>query len=206
MSVHPLIHVVDDEAPVRTALVMLAESAGHHAQAHASAEDFLKNAGQGASGCVVADVRMPGMSGLELQTEMKRRGMELPMIVITGHGDVAMAVQALKAGALGFLEKPFDDDVFLASVSEALEAFDRHDRERRAMADVEARVDALTQREREIMTLIAQGLSNREAARDLSISVRTVENHRARVMEKMQAKNLSDLVRMVLRLEDASAH
>jgi two-component system response regulator FixJ len=154
---------------------------------------------------VVADVRMPGMSGLELQQAMKAKGLSLPVIVVTGHGDVSMAVQALKAGAVAFLEKPFDDDVFLASIGEAMETFGRIDREKRALADIRDRVAALTQRERETMRLIAEGLSNREAARELAISVRTVENHRARVMEKMQAKNLSDLVRMVLRLEDSEA-
>ena len=151
----------------------------------------------------MTDVRMPDMSGLDLLRALRAAEATLPVIVITGHGDVAMAVRALKQGAADFLEKPFDDQAFLSAIALAVAEDARTAGLRVARADVAAQVGQLTLREREVMTLVVDGLSNHLAAEALNISVRTVENHRARVMEKMGARGLPDLVRMVIRLEDA---
>ena len=199
----PQVHIVDDDDAIRRALTMLARSAGYEARSYASAEAALEQLTPDSAGCVVTDVRMPGMSGLDLQAALRARGVDLPVIVITGHGDVPMAVRALKQGAADFLEKPFDDDAFLNSIGAAIAADAKAAGLREARADIAARVAQLTLREREVMNLVVQGLSNHLAADTLSISVRTVENHRARVMEKMGARGLSELVRMVLKLEDA---
>ncbi len=200
-----IVHIVDDEEPVRRALTMLAEAAGHPAISHATAEAFLDNVSLETAGCVVTDVRMPGMGGLELLRELSARTRSLPVIVITGHGDVPMAVDALKAGAADFIEKPFEGPVFLAAVNTALAQREDALKEERRLAGIRERRERLTDRELQVMDLIVQGLSNATAAEVLGISVRTVENHRARVMEKMQAPRLSDLVRMALTLERTEA-
>jgi two-component system response regulator FixJ len=202
MNTQAIVHVVDDDLGIRESLVLLLESAGIPARAHADAGQFLATLDPGQPGCVVADVRMPGVSGLDLQKHLKDSRIDLPVIIITGHGDVAMAVRALKEGAVDFIEKPFDEDVLLRSVGQALDTGTRAFRERQALADIQERVAGLTPREREVMDLVVQGLPNKAAAAELAISVRTVEIHRARVMEKMEAGSLSELVRMALRLEE----
>ncbi|MDB5429550.1 MAG: fixJ [Caulobacter sp.] len=193
-----VIHIVDDDEAVRRALSLLAQSAGHPVAAHSSAESFLANVPADSGGCVVTDVRMPGMTGLQLQQAMRDRGLDLPIIMMTGHGDVAMAVEALKAGADDFLEKPFDDRVFLGSVGRALIRGQQLRRSRLQRDEIARRTALLTAREQEVMALIVEGAPNQAVADRLGISVRTVENHRARIMDKMQAKRFSDLVRMVL--------
>jgi two-component system response regulator FixJ len=200
-----IVHIIDDEEPVRRALTMLAEAAGHLVLAHPSAESFLDSVSYESAGCVVTDVRMPGMGGIELLRAISQRTRSLPVIVITGHGDVPMAVNALKAGAADFIEKPFDGPVFLAAVSAALRTREDSLREEKRLQEVRERRERLTDRELQVMELIVQGLSNNTAAEVLGISVRTVENHRARVMEKMQAARLSDLVRLALDMERAEA-
>jgi two-component system response regulator FixJ len=204
MLVAPVVHVVDDDPAVRDALRMLLDAAGHAVKAYPDAESFVaEGMTMPGAGCVVADVRMPGMSGLDLLRILQDRGIELPLIVITGHADVSMAVQALKEGASDFIEKPFDDSIFLSAVTKALARCERALAERRRLDGIEERANSLTPREYEVMILIAQGLSNKAAAAELGISVRTVEIHRARVMEKMAADSLSALVRMVLELEES---
>lgn len=193
-----VIHIVDDDEAVRRALSLLAQSAGHPVAAHPSAESFLAHVPPDSGGCVVTDVRMPGMTGLQLQQAMRERGLDLPIIMMTGHGDVAMAVEALKAGADDFLEKPFDDRVFLGSVGRALIRGQQLRRSRLQRDEIARRTALLTAREQEVMALIVEGAPNQAVADRLGISVRTVENHRARIMDKMQAKRFSDLVRMVL--------
>jgi two-component system response regulator FixJ len=193
-----VIHIVDDDEAIRRALSALAQSAGHPVLAHPSAEAFLANVPSDSGGCVVADVRMPGMTGLQLQQAMLERGLDLPVIMMTGHGDVAMAVQALKNGADDFLEKPFDESVFLGSVGKALVRGEALRRRRRQRDEIARRAALLTSREREVMALIVEGAPNQAVADRLGISVRTVENHRARIMDKMQANRFSDLVRMVM--------
>lgn len=205
MNTKPVVHVVDDDGAIRDALVLLLEAVGHTARAHADAVAFLQTLDPVAPGCVVADVRMPGLSGLDLLRHLRERRVDVPVIIITGHADVAMAVQALKAGAADFIEKPFDEDVLLAAVERALDCGARAFRERRQLEDIVARADTLTPREREVMDLVVQGLPNKAVAVELSISARTVEIHRSRVMEKMGAASLSDLVRMALRLEEGAS-
>ncbi|CAA7611490.1 Transcriptional regulatory protein FixJ [Magnetospirillum sp. LM-5] len=197
----PLVYVVDDDQAIRESLVLLLESSGRSARAFPDSGSFLAGFEQGAPGCVIADVRMPGMSGLDLQRHLKGAGIDLPVIIITGHADVAMAVQALKDGASDFIEKPFDEDVLARSVDAALDQNQRVLNERRALDDLRALAAELTPREREVMALVVQGLANKAVAAELNISVRTVEIHRGRVMEKMNAGSLSELVRMALRLD-----
>lgn len=204
MTAAPEIHVVDDDPAVRDSLRMLLEASGHAVHVYADAESFIAEGMKAdGPGCVISDVRMPGMSGLGLLRVLQDRDIDLPLIVITGHADVSMAVQALKEGAADFIEKPFDDSVFLAAVNKALSGSQRAWIERRRLDGIEARASSLTPREYEVMILVAQGLSNKAAAAELGISVRTVEIHRARVMEKMAADSLSVLVRMVLELEES---
>lgn len=198
-----LVHIVDDDPAIGRALALLAKSAGLEAMSHTSAEAFLATFDPETAGCVVTDARMPGMSGLELQRALKLRRAAVPVIVITGQGAVSMAVEALQAGAVDFIEKPFDDQVFLASVRRALAAAQRAAQVRRADAAVARRAAQLSAREREVMDLIVNGLSSPAVAQKLGISVRTVETHRARVMEKMGARGLADLVRLSMRLAAA---
>ncbi|KIL97024.1 Two-component nitrogen fixation transcriptional regulator FixJ [Paramagnetospirillum magnetotacticum MS-1] len=198
------IHVVDDDPAVRDSLRMLLEAEGHAVRVYADAETFIaEGLTGGGPGCVVSDVRMPGLSGIDLLHVLQDRDIDMPLIVITGHADVSMAVQALKEGASDFIEKPFDEAVFMAAVNKALARSERAWVERRRLDGTLARANSLTPREYEVMVLVAQGLSNKAAAQELGISVRTVEIHRARVMEKMAADSLSALVRMVLELEES---
>jgi two-component system response regulator FixJ len=193
-----VVHVVDDDEAVRQSLSFLLRSANIKAETYDSATAFLAALPAIKSGCVVTDVRMPGMSGIELLHHLQERKAGLPVIVITGHGDVPLAVEAMKAGAVDFLEKPFDDDVLLASVRSALSA-QATDQERQALkGDISERLNSLSKREREVLEGLVAGHPNKTIAYDLGISPRTVEIYRANVMTKMQAGSLSDLVRMAL--------
>lgn len=192
------IFIVDDDAAVRDSLCALLEAEGYSTEAFASAKAFLAGFRPKDACCVIADIRMPDMDGLELQEEIIRRGWGLPVIIITGHGDVPLAVRAMKAGAVDFIEKPFDDEVLRASIDRGI-AQSRRSRDESAMVqEVEARVAQLTAREREVMEHLVVGRPNKVIAHRMDISPRTVEVHRGRVMEKMQASSLSDLVRMAL--------
>jgi two-component system response regulator FixJ len=192
------VHVIDDDDAVRHSLAFLFESAGLTVQTYESAPAFLQVALGLRAGCILTDVRMPEMDGLALQRRLLELGVRLPVIVMTGHGDVPIAVQALKAGAADFVEKPFDDEALLAAVRAALEA-NRRVREREAeLEDIAARMNGLTPRERQVLERLVAGQPNKIIAFDLGASPRTVEVHRARVMEKMGARSLSELVRMAL--------
>jgi len=200
MTDDPIVHIVDDDEAVRLSLSFLLESAGFRVEAHQSAVAFLDRSQIPPQGCIVTDVRMPEMDGLTLQQKLVERGIALPVIVMTGHGDIPIAVQALKAGAVDFLEKPFDDELLINAIRTALE---RNQRDRSRQSETSAlssRLAALTPREQEVLAALVKGHPNKTIAYDLGISARTVEVHRARVMEKMQARNLSDLVRMWLAL------
>lgn len=190
------IFVVDDAEDVRDSLAILLETAGYPVRTFASALEFLDVVQPSWRGCVVADVRMPGMSGIELQKEITLRGLRLPVVIITAHADVAMAVAALKAGAVDFIEKPFRDEILLASIRSALIMRDE-EIGRPGGPSVSSRLSSLSTREREVMLLLVAGHPNKVVADRLGISPRTVEVHRAHVMEKTGARTLADLVRMV---------
>jgi two-component system response regulator FixJ len=195
------IALIEDDAAILNSLSQLLESRGIAVRRYASAEDFLA-AREEPPQCIVSDIRMPGMSGIALQQEMHKRDAAVPVILITGHGDIAMAVQAIKQGVFDFIEKPFDDQRLTDSIAKAIERGQearvaQHERDTLA-----ARAAELSPRQDEVMRLVADGLSNKEIALKLDISPRTVENYRAWVMEKMGATNLADLVRKVMMLKD----
>jgi FixJ family two-component response regulator len=193
------IYVVDDDEALRDSLLWMLESNGYRATGFDSAEAFLAAYRPAMAGCLVLDVRMPGMSGLELFEELRTRHATLPVVFITGHGDVPMAVLALKKGASDFIEKPFNDKEMLTLVEQCL-ARDRESRGRLLQeADVARRLTQLTARETEVLHLIVAGRLNKQIADDLGISIKTVEVHRARVMEKMGAHSLAELVQAVVR-------
>lgn len=196
-----VVHVVDDDDAIRDSIGFLLASAGIAGRSYASALALLERVGVLEAGCILTDVRMPEMSGLELVQELKRRGVPHPIIMLTGHADVALAVQAMKAGVDDFLEKPFQPEALLASVRQAIAAGAERMNRTRERADIERRIAQLTGREREVFAAVARGLSNKEAAIELGISPRTVEIYRANVMSKMQADTLSQLVRMALAAE-----
>jgi two-component system, LuxR family, response regulator FixJ len=193
-----IVHVIDDDADVRQSLAFLLSTVGLAVRVHESASAFLKILPEVQEGCVVTDVRMPGVDGIELLRRLAGAGIKLPVIVMTGHGDIALAVEAMKAGAVDFIEKPFDDEVLIAAIKAALSRR-AGDRERDARAaEVRCRVQLLSERERQVMEGLVAGKPNKIIAHDLGISARTVEIYRANVMTKMQADSLSALVRMVL--------
>lgn len=194
----PTVFIVDDEAEVRDALKLLMDSVGLAAETFASAQEYLDQFDAHRFGCLVLDIRMPGMSGLELQERLFKEPLHPPMVIITGHGDVPMAVRALQAGAVDFIEKPFRDQVLLDSVHRAITRDAEQRGEASRLADIEARLQRLTPREREVLDLIMTGMRNKVIAVELGVSQSTVEAHRSKVMEKMEAKTLSDLMRMML--------
>ncbi len=192
------VFIVDDDPGIRDSLEMLLQTAGYETQAFASATEFLAGNMLNTVGCLIADVQMPEMDGVTLQKELKSRGSPLQVIVMTGHADIPIAVGAMKAGAVDFLEKPFDDHVLLTSVAKALDRATMAGDHVREARNTSARLALLTERERQVLELIVAGKANKVIAHELSISPRTVEIHRARVMEKMDAGNLADLVRKAL--------
>lgn len=192
------VFIVDDDAAVRDSLSLLLGVKGFRTACFASAESFLASHRAGEAGCLLLDVRMPGISGLDLQAELVKRGDPLPVIIITGHGDVPMARAALKAGAEDFLEKPVDEDSLLKAMTTAL---DRDSQRRRQAAEAGGfaeRLRGLTLRERQVMEMVAEGRANREIAEALGISLRTVEVHRARMIDKLGVRSVPELVRMVI--------
>lgn len=194
----PMVHLIDDDEAVRHALAFLLVSSGVAVQAYESASAFLESLSCVQPGCIITDVRMPGMSGLDLQRELVSRRIFLPVVVMTGHGDVKLAVQAMKAGAVDFIEKPFSDGTLLAAVREALARYAHDCVLQNSNNEVQAKLQRLTRREREVLDGLISGLPNKTIAYDLNISARTVEIHRANLMAKMGAGSLPELVRMVL--------
>ena len=198
----PTVFVVDDDEAVRDSLAMLLRSVGLESEAYADADEFLAAFDPRRPGCLVLDIRMPGISGLDLQQRLCRRGALLPIIFITGHGDVPMAVQAIRDGAVDFIQKPFQDQALLDRIQQAL----RLDAERREeitqRVEIERRLTRLSPRERQVMDLVVAGHANKVIAGQLGLSQRTVEIHRAKVMEKMQAGSLAHLVRMAVTARD----
>jgi two-component system response regulator FixJ len=198
-----LVHVIDDDDAVRDSLALLLDSADLAVRTYDSALAFLAVASSLVAGCILTDVRMPDLDGLALQRRLNEAGVRLPVIVMTGHGDVPVAVAALKAGAADFLEKPFDDERLISAVRAALAVSLQARRQAAATADIAARIGTLTPREREVLDLLVAGNPNKTIAYDLGASPRTVEVHRARVMEKMGARSLAELVRMVIAVTPA---
>ncbi len=192
------VYLVDDDPQIRIAMQALLDSVGLRNEVFASADDFLKKESEHHAGCLVLDIRMPGLGGLELQDELIARKNTLPIIFITGHGDVPMAVEAMQKGAIDFIQKPFRDQELLDCIHKAMKS----DLERRDVLERRSKVEnclsALTNRERQVLDLVVTGKPNKIIAYELGVSQRTVEIHRSRVMEKMQARSLADLVRMHL--------
>ena len=205
MNKDAMVMVVDDDAGVRNAMRSLLKSVGLASQLYASAQEFLDTYQPSQPGCLVLDIRMPGMSGLDLQQELNLRGATIPVIFMTGHGDIPMAVEAMQHGAFDFLQKPFRDQDLLDRIQKAIardaklrESLGEHSR-------IRTRLESLTEREREVMDLMILGKQNKAVAQDLGVSPRTIEIHRARVMEKMDVQSVAELVRMMLDLKQGSS-
>jgi len=193
-----LVHIIDDDDALRDSLSFLLSTAGIEARSYETATAYLNDAGRGVSGCILTDVRMPGMSGIDLLRKLKSDGVAVPVIVMTGHGDVPLAVEAMKLGAFDFVEKPFDDDTLIASVRAALGQAKKHSVHEGERREIDARLALLSARERQVLDGLVAGQPNKVIAYELGISPRTVEIYRANVMTKMQANSLSELVRMAL--------
>ncbi len=198
MSAEPIVFVLDDDAAVRDSLSELLQSCAYAVRTFESCDAFLTELDEDMDGCIVLDVRMPGMSGLELQAQLAEMNCLLPVIIVTGHGDLPMAVKAMKAGAIDFIEKPYDDEEILSSVRDALSRGAEQRANAATAAAVQTNIAKLTPREREVLEQVALGHPNKIVAYNLGISPRTVEIHRARVIEKLSARNLSHLVRMAI--------
>jgi two-component system, LuxR family, response regulator FixJ len=199
MSSEPaIVHVIDDDEALRDSLAFLLRSADLEVMSHASAAAFLDSLPLKGLTCIITDVRMPGLTGIDLLRRVKELGIEVPVIVITGHGDVPLAVEAMRFGAVDFLEKPFDDEILLQSVRAALRQQAGTAKRQSERAEIEGRLAALSPRERDVLGGLVAGRANKQIAFELGISPRTVEIYRANLMDKMQAGSLSDLVRMAL--------
>ncbi len=198
MQPEPMVYVIDDDDAVRHSLEFLLKTAGIAVSGFESAKAFLEILPRIKSGCIITDVRMPEITGIDLLRRVKESGVDIPVIVITGHGDVSLAVEAMKIGAVDFLEKPFDDDLLVASVRSALNKDASTARQKAEIADIHDRLAALSNRERQVLEGLVAGKANKIIAFDLGISPRTVEIYRANVMTKLEANSLSDLVRMAM--------
>lgn len=198
MPTEPIIYVIDDDEAVRQSLEFLLKTAGYAVRGFEAAKDFLEVLPKVGFGCVITDVRMPEISGIELLRMINEVNPDLPVIMITGHGEIALAVQAMKIGALDFLEKPFDDDHLLAAVRSALSQEADTAKRRAELGEIQEKLAALSNRERQVLEGLVAGNANKSIAFDLGISPRTVEIYRANVMTKMAANSLSDLVRMAM--------
>ena len=198
MTDRTVIHVVDDDAAMRDSLAFLLDVNGFQAKTHDSANAFLAAAVRDAPRCVVSDIRMPGMNGIELVRELKRSGTACPVILITGHGDVALAVEAMKAGAVDFIEKPFDDAILIGAIRAALDAQSSGQADSVVRKEAEARLADLSPRERDVLQGLVAGKINKVIAHELSISPRTVEVYRANLMAKTGARSMSELMRIAL--------
>jgi RNA polymerase sigma factor (sigma-70 family) len=196
----PIVFVVDDDKAVRKSLARLIKSVGLTVEAFSSAREFLERDPSDGPSCLVLDVRMPGLSGLDLQKELGKMGYTIPIIFITGYGDIPMSVQTIKRGAIDFLTKPINDQDLLDAIHRAIEQDKRIRREQYEIETIKQRVDSLTPREREVFSLVVTGMLNKQIAHDLRMSEKTVKTHRSKVMDKMQASSLAELVRLALKV------
>lgn len=196
MSDKKLVHIIDDEEAIRRSMGFMLKTSGYRVETWSSGESFLKEARHVERGCILLDVRMPDLDGLEVQRLLAEHGLALPVIIMTGHGDISTAIRAMKAGAVDFLEKPFEKAIALAAIEEAFERMARADTVTGRAAEAETRLAVLTPREREVLDGLVKGLPNKTIAYDLGISARTVEVHRANVMTKLDVRSLSDALRI----------
>lgn len=198
MQSDAIVHVVDDDVAVRQSLSFLLASDGLPVRLHESAGHFLASVKELSAGCIITDVRMPGIDGIEFLRQLGQRGIGLPVIVMTGHADVPLAVEAMKHGAIDFIEKPFDDELMISTVKAALDRYQHQAKREAYSSDIQARIDALSERERQVLDRLVAGKANKVIAHELGISPRTVEIYRANVMTKMRATSLPELVRFAL--------
>ncbi len=196
MTHDPIVYLVDDEEAIRRATAFMLRSAGMHVESYESGDDFLRAARSLDPGCVLLDIRMPGTDGLDVQDALAAQGITMPVIIMTGHGDISAAVRAMKAGAIDFLEKPFEKAVLLAAIERAAALLEQSDLRHIRAAEAQARLNILTPREREVLDGLIDGLPNKTIAFDLGISPRTVEIHRANLMAKLGVKSLSEALRI----------
>lgn len=192
------VYVVDDDQAVRDSLRWLIESVDLNVKTFSNGQELLDAFEETEISCLVLDVRMPGISGLDLQQRLKKMGSKVPVIIVTGHADVPMAIQAMKAGAFDFIEKPYSDQLLLERIQYAIEQDDSVKKQQNINNEINQRIDTLTPRELEVMGLVVSGHSNKSIAKELGVSIKTVEVHRGNLMSKMQAKSLSELVRLVM--------
>lgn len=192
-----VVHLVDDDAAIRRSAGFMLKTSGYQVQTYESGVEFLKHAGKLKHGCILLDIRMPGMDGLEVQQVLQDNGITLPVIIMTGHGDVSLAVRAMKAGAVDFIEKPFGKEALKSSLDEGFRRLSQKEITGKREKDAQVRLQALTPREREVLNGLAQGLPNKTIAYDLGISPRTVEIHRANLMTKLSVRSLSEVLRIV---------
>jgi len=202
MSDERLVHLVDDDEAIRRSAGFMLKTSGFRVQTYEAGDQLLKSAGSLDPGCILLDIRMPGMDGLEVQEALKERGVGLPVVIMTGHGDVTLAVQAMKAGAVDFIEKPFEKAVLLGAIDQAFHRLERSAEVRERAKEAEVRLNGLTPREREVLDGLAQGLPNKTIAYDLGISPRTVEIHRANLMTKLGVKSLSEALRIAFAAQE----
>jgi len=196
MNTRRMIHIVDDEEAIRRSAGFMLKTSGYAVSTYASGDAFLQSARDAEPGCVLLDVRMPGMDGLEVQKAMAERGIAMPVVVLTGHGDITVAVRAMKGGAVDFIEKPFEKAVLLTAITAAFERLDDASARAARAGDAAVAIAALTRREQDVLRGLAQGLPNKTIAFDLAISPRTVEVHRANLMAKLQVRSLSEALRI----------
>ena len=197
-----VVHVVDDDDSVRRSVGFMLKTSGHRVCSYSSGADLLKEAKSLEPGCILLDIRMPGMDGLEVQQALKDRGVSLPVIIMTGHGDVPLSVRAMKAGAIDFIEKPFEKETLISAIDAGFARLRRSDSGRERAKEAGVRLQVLTQREREVLDGLAQGLPNKTIAYDLGISPRTVEIHRANLMSKLGVRSLSEALRLAFAAQE----
>ena len=197
-----LVHLVDDDEAIRRSVGFMLKTSGYHVRSYESGVELLKGAPNLEPGCILLDIRMPGMDGLEVQAALKDKGVSLPVIIMTGHGDVSLAVQAMKAGSVDFIEKPFEKAVLLSAIEHGVERLKRSAANQDRAEEAAVRLQALTPREREVLDGLAKGLPNKTIAYDLGISPRTVEIHRANVMSKLGVRSLSEALRIAFAAQE----
>lgn len=203
MSENRLVHLVDDDDSVRRSVGFMLKTSGYIVKPYASGAELLKEVRRLEPGCILLDIRMPGMDGLEVQEQLKNVGVSLPVIIMTGHGDIPLSVRAMKAGAIDFIEKPFEKALLLSALEEGYSSMDRSDFSKQLASNASVKLQVLTPRERDVLDGLAKGLPNKTIAYDLGISPRTVEIHRSNLMSKLEVRSLSEALRLAFAAEDS---